>query len=373
MFQVVGVCRLVALSLLFVFGPSVAVDCVSVGAIRWDAWHGRKEGAVGEVVEKTLSSPGFRSRSPFCSIDTGDGFLDINCSTPAAMEQEILYARSSGLSYWAFLKYPDDNPMSLSLKRYLASENQNIINFSLVLTPKSIFDSKYEHGINVVALGNFAARPNFQRVLGGRPIFFFLPEGGFLEQEGNIALTNGAFKYFRKYLLKSGQGNPYFVLMHFNAELGGRLVKRLGFDALSTYAIHGNGKGAPYNELTKDAYKFWDRAKASGSKFVPTAMAGWDRRPRVIRPVPWESGQVFRQDEIEFFYQEPRPEELSEHVVEAMRWVKRNSVIAEANTVLVYAWNENDEGGWIIPTLGEGDGRVRALGAAIVKECHHGN
>ena len=32
--------------------------------------------------------------------------------------------------------------------------------------------------------------------------------------------------------------------------------------------------------------------------------------------------------------------------------------------MLVYAWNENSEGGWLVPTLGEGTARVDALAAA---------
>jgi len=33
--------------------------------------------------------------------------------------------------------------------------------------------------------------------------------------------------------------------------------------------------------------------------------------------------------------------------------------------VLIYAWNENDEGGWLIPTLSGGDARLEAVHKAI--------
>jgi len=33
--------------------------------------------------------------------------------------------------------------------------------------------------------------------------------------------------------------------------------------------------------------------------------------------------------------------------------------------VIIYAWNEFDEGGWLCPTLTEGDSRVQALGRIL--------
>lgn len=36
-----------------------------------------------------------------------------------------------------------------------------------------------------------------------------------------------------------------------------------------------------------------------------------------------------------------------------------------AHAVVVYAWNENNEGGWLLSTLGEGTARIDTLAAAI--------
>lgn len=41
-----------------------------------------------------------------------------------------------------------------------------------------------------------------------------------------------------------------------------------------------------------------------------------------------------------------------------MKWIVQNPITAEANTLLIYAWNENDEGGWLIPTYREKATRV---------------
>ena len=51
-----------------------------------------------------------------------------------------------------------------------------------------------------------------------------------------------------------------------------------------------------------------------------------------------------------------------------MTWVEKNPVAAESKAVLIYAWNENDEGGWLVPTLSEGAARVEALGKVLKKD-----
>ncbi len=42
-------------------------------------------------------------------------------------------------------------------------------------------------------------------------------------------------------------------------------------------------------------------------------------------------------------------------------WVARYPETAEANAILIYAWNEIDEGGWLVPTLAEGTARLDAI------------
>lgn len=95
-------------------------------------------------------------------------------------------------------------------------------------------------------------------------------------------------------------------------------------------------------------------------------MSGWDRRPRVARPVPWEKWQ--RPGEgIEKFYESPKPEELATHVRNGLVWLKANPESARAQVSIIYAWNENDEGGWLVPTLSEGSQRVDAIGSVLRK------
>lgn len=59
------------------------------------------------------------------------------------------------------------------------------------------------------------------------------------------------------------------------------------------------------------------------------------------------------------------PEEIAAHLQDAIEWTKANRNINPANTIIIYAWNEHDEGGWIQPTLGvdgqPNDERIKSL------------
>jgi hypothetical protein len=40
------------------------------------------------------------------------------------------------------------------------------------------------------------------------------------------------------------------------------------------------------------------------------------------------------------------PAQLAQHLQDAIHWTKNNPDLNPANAIIVYAWNENDEGGW---------------------------
>jgi hypothetical protein len=59
------------------------------------------------------------------------------------------------------------------------------------------------------------------------------------------------------------------------------------------------------------------------------------------------------------------PEEIAAHVQRAIEWTGQHRSITPANTIIIYAWNEHDEGGWLCPTWrADGqpdDSRLQAL------------
>ena len=83
--------------------------------------------------------------------------------------------------------------------------------------------------------------------------------------------------------------------------------------------------------------------------------------------MPWEAAWQRPNAGLDKFYVLPEPAELAAHIGAAMAWAEARPVCCPAKAVIVYAWNEHDEGGWLCPTLGAGgrpdDSRLRALAA----------
>jgi hypothetical protein len=337
-----------------------------VGAIRWDAWHGEKSD-VGRAVLKTLTPNQWQWRLPFFAKVASDGTVHINGDTSETMDREVTYAKAAGLDYWAFVAYDTSSPMSLGLHRYLASPRCNEIHFCMISeasrwTPQNVANQA----------GRFAtlmALPNYQTVIGKRPLFYILNQ----ETETNEKVWVGAGGFgvvvdsLRAAARVRGLGDPYFVAMVPQPEAAQRFAASSGCDAISAYAVQNGGKGAPYAELAAWVEQFWSSCQATGAKVVPLVMTGWDRRPRVENPVFWESNDGWNA-EIGRYYQAPRPAELTAHIGCALAWIHAHPQTAEAQTVIVYGWNEHDEGGWLCPTLGEGDERIKAVARALLPE-----
>ncbi len=80
-------------------------------------------------------------------------------------------------------------------------------------------------------------------------------------------------------------------------------------------------------------------------------------RPRVETPTPG-----VKSGDMEQYYEASKPAELAAHLEHALTWCRENPDASEAWVILIYAWNEFDEGGWLCPTLAEGAARLDAVG-----------
>ena len=108
----------------------------------------------------------------------------------------------------------------------------------------------------------------------------------------------------------------------------------------------------------------WEKWPALRVPSITFASAGWDTRPRNERPPPWLKNEVKAEpDPTPPAQQKPlldgvtaTPDELAAHICEAIKWASTHRDLNPANAIIIYAWNEHDEGGWLQPTLGA-DGR----------------
>lgn len=343
--------------------------CPTIGAIRWDAWYGNKD-AVGKAETVILGPQHWHYRLPFCAEVVAPNKVKIDCATQSVMDKEIAFAKKAGIDYWAFVAYDPSLSLSLALKNYLSSTKKSDVNFSLILqnrwwTPKS-YNGSIKYFINLMR------EPSYQKVAGVRPlIYLFKFQDDWIKDVwGTDAAFKSAIGKFRQSVQQSGLGNPYIVIMDFDPSRAKQLADRFGFDATSSYAIPGKGGLAPhqYEMLATNAERYWNRAKSTGTQVVPTVMTGWDHRPRAENPVR-DRWKAFAERDKNKYYNPPTPAELGQHLKNALGWVKSNATNAQANTVIIYAWDEFSEGGWLAPTLSEGTARIDALGSVIRRDC----
>lgn len=326
--------RLLATFLLLPFSL-LAAERPTVGAIRWDAWSG---GGVTAQVEQTLSPAQHRFRLPwFAQVDAA-GRAHIDASADGIMEQEITYAKAAGLDYWAFLTYPEADAMSSALARYLRSPRRAELGFCLIL-----------HQTLSVAADRWPAErdralkllrePGYQKVA-GRPLvyaFDLKTEHPTIKQRFAELRTNA----------KNAGLDPYFVYMGWSPARDYKAHAAEGFAAVSAYA---HPSAEPVFSKYVEAFErhAWANALATKTPYVPLVTTGWDKRPRQDHPVSWEKNAAYADQKT--FPATATPAELASHLGRAVAFVKAHPDVCPANTIIMYAWNEHDEGGWLCPT-----------------------
>jgi hypothetical protein len=95
--------------------------------------------------------------------------------------------------------------------------------------------------------------------------------------------------------------------------------------------------------------------------YVPAVTTGWDMRPWEKPDLPAERQSVY--------YPDRTPQAVGQFVERAVNWLDRHpDRTLRERLVLLYAWNENGEGGYLTPTKADGDAYLKAVEAAVRKQ-----
>ncbi len=124
------------------------------------------------------------------------------------------------------------------------------------------------------------------------------------------------------------------------------------FDASSTGQTFSSYKTAALNSIkTVINYTI---AENYGS-VIPTFSLGRYQKPRIDTPVTWISKWGTPAKPYGGRYtKEPTAAEITAGLLDVLNYNKQNYSTFKANNVLMFAWNEFTEGGWICPTYGDG-------------------
>eukprot|EP01052_Picozoa_sp_SAG31_P043398 SAG31_NODE_7215_length_1753_cov_1.231560_1_plen_167_part_00 len=154
----------------------------------------------------------------------------------------------------------------------------------------------------------------------------------------------------------------------------------LGAEGLSQYNLVGNrtAEGWPYAQNMAFERRWWMEAASlaktekdnkastilSNTGLVVPVSAGWDSRPRQEVVMPWgDTGNKRCLTELghECWLEDPTLSELTAQTKAALEFAE-SKISGEIKSVLISAWNENDEGHWIVPSLLGGPARRVRIG-----------
>lgn len=176
---------------------------------------------------------------------------------------------------------------------------------------------------------------------------------------------------------KNGEvGEPaYIIAQGLNSYSAAMGCASRGLDATGWYAISASGviseerkaewhvgdpeeeefvKRQTFKELASGGLKMMENTSQAYTalSISPVITLGYNTEPRLQNPTSWmttdtTSGLCYNGYTVE----DPTPEEITQNVLDVLNWNKKNTNKFFCNTVLIYCWNEYDEGGWFAPTL----------------------
>ena len=329
---------------------------IIAGAIRWDAWYA--DTGPPREAQDTLGYPPWQGRAPWFAKRDGPNHITA-VGTQADMDEECRVAAAYGLSYWAFVMYAEDSPMSVAWHLYQASANQHMVNWCGIVGPGFLgndpFRSTGAWQAKDDAWVRYFAQPEYQKLEGNRPLLYLLWSdfeiGAYFG--GDLDNFAASLRYLRARCGAAGVGNPYIVIMAGKAAHSAEILRAVGADAISDY-IPDMGQppagAVPWRELDARTQAFWASEAAQGVECIPIATTGWDTRARREHPESWTHQKPAPNPQNYFVL--PTPAQLRTHLAVAIAFVDTHKQSCRSQSLLIYSWDECDEGGnGMIPTL----------------------
>lgn len=294
---------------------------IKIGAIRWDAWVGDINN-VGLEVEKCLSNPKYSNRLPFYTKINDERRVEIRCTNKIIIQKEIEYAKYANIDYFAFCWYPFNSGLDTARNLFL-EVNKNKINWCIILGTNPFNE---EDALWLIEQFN---RNDYEKI-NNRPIVYI-----FNINDESAKIINFIRNNSKNY-------NPYFIGLVWNEEQAKKYTYMYTLDAVSQYCTPGQNN-LKYDIISNKEEKKWQKYSLINN-VVSWVTTGWDKRPRYENPVSWEDCSKFNNE----YIKSPTLKQLQNHLKNALFFQASNY---KNGMVLLYAWNEFDEGGFIAPTI----------------------
>jgi hypothetical protein len=314
------------------------------GAIRWDAWYAPSD--ANTDADNSLGPPEWHSRAPWFARPTAADSIAIDGGQQATLDAEIGYAVQARLKYWAFVWYGAKSPMQNAWRLYQSSKLRSQINWCLLLAVSNQGGAKGFKAATPEYTG-YLTQPNYQTVLNGRPLLYILMDSDkSVEAWGGYGGLAASLRDFRHDARQSGTPDPYVVLLRAPAKNAAEAARACAFDAISTYVpIMKPGYPISWEEQESSVERVWQAYADTGFPMVLNCVTGWDQRPRLERAERRPGAHQGPAGTHHNYTIPPRADQVTAHLQAGVDYVLKHQDSCPSKTLLIYSWDECDEGG----------------------------
>lgn len=328
----------------------VTVKKAIIGAYYFDGWSGRNALANNPYEPWAATAPTHLTKRFVEEFPEREPVWGWRNDTQAIMERQIDLAADNGIDFFLFCWYWHDNKGYLnesainndskhtSLALYRTAQNMQKLQYCLLIAN--------HEGAEIVGNDNWAAAvkhwtPYFRDpqyvTVNGKPLVVIFGTG-------DNAINTEQIEKMQQAAVKEGLKNGLSI-----AGCGANAtVRRKAFTQSTHYnVVPGYSSGSAqhhYSELVKATQDQWNGTEQQ--PYIPLLTCGWDKRP-------WEGPNGLNQVE-GWYYTGDTPDAFQSFLRDAFRWMDNNpSRTTKERLVLIYAWNELGEGGYLVPTKGD--------------------
>ncbi len=313
----------------------VRSEKTAFGVIRWDAYFNSDSSSsnVSRQVARSLSPAQYHFMTPYFSVVKGKDALVFGNADQEQFDREALLAIEAGIDYFAYCWYGENDAMSYARHQHRVSQYRNKIKMCAIINVYRLDDE------TMMELYDCMRQP-YYFTISGRPVLFVYDGFRFPAEKIKEIKKEAAAAGIKEpiyFVALAGTGNPAILSSLLDS----------GFEAVSAYSCGAQKTAEPYRVLCArdravDAmkYRYSDRIGV-----IPHITCGRDTRPRIENPVSWAGNYGGH------YTVTGTPEEIYAHAAGVLAEIRKHPEKNMPNSVLVYAWNEHDEGGWCCPTL----------------------
>lgn len=318
----------------------------TVGVYYFDGWAGKNRHAEDSAQPWAKNAPTHLSKRMTEEFPGREPIWGWRDDSMDIMEQQIDLAADNGVDFFLYCWYWKDNKGALneeaikkdskhtSLELYLKAKNKKRLKYSLLIAnhggAEIIGNENWADAVRYWA--QYFKDPQYVKV-DGKPLVVIFGTG-------DNAINNEQLAKMQAVAKELGFKDGLAI-----AGCGGGAKEKEGFNYSTHYNVKprhdGTSQQHTYAELIEANQNAW--VGTEQQPYIPIVTVGWDNRP-------WEGPNGLGQKE-GWYYPGGTPQQFKNYLKSSIQWMKENPTLTtRERVVLLYAWNELGEGGYLVPT-----------------------